>query len=141
MSEIADWRPEIERGHNYEMNRIHNCKNPGQGSHKKVVCCCTAGLLRSPTAAYVLGNAPYNYNTRACGLEESFALVPLDKALAYWADEIVVMTKQHKAVARMYLEEWGLERPIICLNISDDYGFKDPDLVQLIKDRWDSACI
>ena len=50
------------------MNRIANSTNPFQKDYKRVLCVCSAGLLRSPTAAYVLSQAPYNYNTRAAGL-------------------------------------------------------------------------
>ena len=49
------------------MNRLGNSKNPYQGDFKKVLCVCSAGLLRSPTAAWVLSNAPFNFNTREIG--------------------------------------------------------------------------
>ncbi len=35
-------------------NRWGNIDNPYQGSAKKVLCVCSAGMLRSPTAANVL---------------------------------------------------------------------------------------
>ena len=73
-------------------NRLYNCKNPYQGDAKKVLCVCSAGLLRSPTAAVVL-NREYGYNTRACGTEVGHALIPLDETLMHWADEIVVMDR------------------------------------------------
>lgn len=138
MSEISNWRPENERTNDHEMNRIFTSKNGYQGSYKKVLCCCSAGILRSPTAALVLAQNPYGYNTRACGLEESFALIPFDKVLAGWADEIVVMTKQHRAVAKMYLEEWGMEKTIVCLNIQDDFEYRDPQLMELVKVRYNA---
>ena len=48
-------------------NRLHNVRNPNQGPAKRVLCLCSAVLLRSPTVAWVLGKAPYDYNTRAAG--------------------------------------------------------------------------
>lgn len=51
----------------FVMNRIANASNKFQGSYKRVLCVCSAGLLRSPTAALVLSKDPYNFNTRACG--------------------------------------------------------------------------
>ena len=69
-------------------NQIHNVKNEHQGDRKKVLCVCSAGLLRSPTVAHLL-NQKYGYNTRACGTDISYALIPISEALIYWADEIV----------------------------------------------------
>ena len=113
------------------MNRLGNCKNPYQGTFKKVLCVCSAGLLRSPTAAMVLAKAPWNYNTRAAGMEEEFALVPVDKVLLEWADEIVCMTNSHE----VELKELTT-KPIINLNISDNYQYRDPKLVELIKHQY-----
>ena len=56
------------------MNRLANSSNRYQGEYKRVLCVCSAGLLRSPTAALVLSQEPYNFNTRAAGLDEAFAL-------------------------------------------------------------------
>ncbi len=70
------------------MNRLGNCNNSYQGEAKRVLCVCSAGLLRSPTAAFVLSNSPWNYNTRAAGLTPQFALIPVDKVLLTWSQEI-----------------------------------------------------
>lgn len=76
------------------MNRIANSTNQFQGSYKRVLCVCSAGLLRSPTTALVLSQPPYNYNTRAAGLTKEFALVPVDPVLLHWADEVVCMNSE-----------------------------------------------
>lgn len=76
----------------FTMNRLDNARNEFQGEYKRVLCVCSAGLLRSPTTAVVLSSEPYNFNTRAAGLVREFALVPVDKVLLFWADEIVCMT-------------------------------------------------
>lgn len=73
------------------MNRKWNSHNEYQGKHKRVLCVCSAGLLRSPTAAWVLSNPPYNFNTRAAGIDVGHALIPVDDVLIEWADEIVCM--------------------------------------------------
>lgn len=64
--------PETERG--------QIAQNPYQGQYKRVLCVCSGGILRSPTAAWVFSNEPYSFNTRAAGTE-SFALIRLDPAL------------------------------------------------------------
>lgn len=112
-------------------NRLWNCKNPFQNVHKKVLCVCSAGLLRSPTAAVVLSQPPYEFNTRAAGMDADHALIPIDEVLLEWADEVVCMTKDHKkALEKM------TDTPIVCLNIKDSYGYMDDNLVQLIKEAY-----
>ena len=113
-------------------NRIHNSSNPFQGKYKKVLCVCSAGLLRSPTAALVLSQEPYNYNTRAVGLESDFALIPLDRVHLEWADEIVCMTRDQE----QDLLQMKSNKPIKCLGITDSYAYRDPELIELIKEKY-----
>mgnify|MGYP007090120654 CR=1 FL=1 len=48
--------------------------NPYQGTAKRVLCVCSAGVLRSPTLAHLL-NRKYQFNTRAAGLSTEYAVV------------------------------------------------------------------
>lgn len=112
------------------MNRLANCHNKYQGSAKRVLCICSAGLLRSPTAANVL-HKEYGHNTRAAGISIDFALIPVDAVLLAWADEIVVM------------ESWmthnlppEFDKPIICLQIEDNYEFMDEELQRKILTKY-----
>lgn len=113
------------------MNRLANCTNPWQGKFKKVLCVCSAGLLRSPTAALVLSQEPFNFNTRAAGLTKEFALVPVDKVLLAWADEIVCMTEEQAEELRLLLGD--KEKPIVVLNIEDSFAYRDPALIDAIR--------
>lgn len=115
-------------------NRKHNSKNPYQGAAKKVLCVCSAGLLRSPTAAVVL-QREFGYNTRACGIESSFALIPFDEVLAHWADEILVMEKyQVSLVPSSYIHK------VSCLDIRDSYEYMNEDLQKLIITKYKENC-
>lgn len=109
--------------------------NPHQHSHKykRVLCVCSAGVLRSATAAVVLSQDPYNFNTRSAGCH-SYALVPINAALEKWADEIVCMTQDHKSIVSTITK-----KPVICLNIPDNFAYRDPQLIDLIKTRYDAA--
>lgn len=118
------------------MNRLANAKNPFQGRNKKVLCVCSAGLLRSPTAALVLSQPPFDFNTRAAGVETSFALIPVDQVLLYWADEIVCMTREHEKALLVKLAELDIERPVVCLGIPDEFQYRDPELKKLIETRY-----
>jgi predicted protein tyrosine phosphatase len=114
------------------MNRLHNCKNPYQGQAKRVLCVCSAGLLRSPTAANVL-HREYGYNTRACGVHD-YALIMLDEVLLQWADEIVVVDK--------YLVDHIPERfkkIVTALQIPDSYGYMDENLQAIIKEQYENS--
>jgi len=118
------------------MNKLANCHNQYQGNAKKVLCICSAGLLRSPTIAKVLGQAPYNYNTRAAGITKEYALIDVTDVLIEWADEIVVA---EQSVARALLKEFPEVTKYICLDIPDKYGYNDLELVELIKERYNEV--
>lgn len=116
------------------MNRLATCSNRYQGDYKRVLCVCSAGLLRSPTAALVLSQEPYNFNTRAAGLTPEFALVPVDRVLLEWADELVVMTSEQAEEIRPRLES---DKPIVVLGIEDNFRYRDPELIKLIREAYD----
>lgn len=109
------------------LNRLANIKNPYQGNTKKVLCVCSAGLLRSPTAALVLSWDPFNYNTRAAGLSKEYALIYADNVLCEWADEIVAMS------SGQFLDLGEYKNKTINLEISDNYPYRDQELMELIR--------
>lgn len=121
---------------NPELNRLGNAKNPYQTETKKVLCVCSAGLLRSPTAANVL-HAEYGFNTRAAGTSREYALIPVNKVLMYWADEVVCMDYDQEAILQARLEEYELKKkPIIVLDIPDCFEWNHPELQQLILTKY-----
>lgn len=117
-------------------NRLANIGNIYQKlfMYKRVLIVCSAGMLRSPTAAYVLSLEPYNYNTRAAGVSEEYALVVVDEVLVAWADEIVFMQSEHRLQLgdRLNLEK----KDIVVLDIPDDFEYRDPKLMDLIKEKY-----
>lgn len=120
-------------------NRMGNAKNHYQGSAKKVLCVCSAGLLRSPTAAVVLSQEPYNFNTRAAGITNEYALIPVDEALIHWADEIVLMQPEHlHELTRRFVDQ--LEgKDLIVLNIPDSFEYRSPGLIAGIRKSYDAS--
>lgn len=121
-----------------DLNRVHNARNPYQTDAKKVLCVCSAGLLRSPTAANVL-HEKYGYNTRAVGIDSGHALILLDYTLLFWADEIVVMNHEHRRIIKWQYGEEPImkDKPILVLDIPDQFGWNDPKLRQLIAERYE----
>lgn len=114
------------------MNRMANTRNPYQGRWKRVLTVCSAGLLRSPTIAWVLSNEPYNCNVRAAGAVNEYALVPVDEALIAWADEIVCAGSEHgRAICAAF--KVPDDKKVHYLEIPDEYGFRDPALVAIVE--------
>lgn len=115
-------------------NRMANARNHFQGPAKKVLCVCSAGLLRSPTAAYVLATE-FGFNTRAVGLTKEYALIPMDEVLAYWADEIVVMEPWMVDAVKEFVDPYHNPK-VTCLNVPDQYEFMAPELQTFIFDAY-----
>lgn len=111
------------------------CFNHFQGESRKVLCVCSAGCLRSPTAASVL-HTEYGYNTRSAGVEEEYAIVPVTARLLMWADEIVCMESWQAQEVHEMLAKMDIQRYVVCLNIEDDFSYMQPELVDLIKQRY-----
>lgn len=118
------------------MNRLANSHNPYQGSDKKVLCVCSAGLLRSPSMARVLSQAPYNYNTRAVGVSKEYALIPLDEVLITWADEIVFVSNEVYEEALKKFEDRLHPKDVTVLDIPDNFEYMDSILVEIIKEQY-----
>ena len=110
------------------MNALHNCKNPFQGTDKKVLTVCSAGLLRSPTLAWILGQ--HNYNVRACGIHD-YALVPIDSVLVAWADIIIFVHPDIEFAHRMAYKSVK-DKQIFTFNVPDIYEYKEPELVTIL---------
>ena len=111
-------------------NRLHNMKNPNQGTAKKVLCVCSAGLLRSPTLAWILSNDPFNYNTRAAGTASDYALIVLDEVQLQWADAVVFVDEGNYRVACYDHKELIDNMECHVLDIPDIYQFRHPKLVE-----------
>lgn len=123
-------------------NRMNVIYNDYQGKHKKILTVCSAGCLRSPTAAHILAGDPFNFNTRCCGTTVEYAIVPLNGGLVMWADEIVVMDEDQAAIvnsiqSKLYEDYVGfIFRAVHILDIEDNYAYRDPKLVKIMTDKF-----
>ena len=120
-------------------NRLHNISNPNQGNAKKVLCVCSAGLLRSPTVAWILSNDPFNYNTRAVGTSLEYALIQIDDIHIQWADAIVFVEKCHYDWACWDHKELINNMEHHVLTIPDIYRFRHPKLVEIATEQLKEA--
>jgi predicted protein tyrosine phosphatase len=110
--------------------------NSYQGNYKRVLTVCSANMLRSPTIAHVLSAEPYNFNTRSAGTEP-YALIPVTEDLLMWADEVVCADTEHALTVRNKMMDWVIDKPIIDLKIPDIYEYRNPELIELIKERYE----
>lgn len=119
-----------ERIMQYEDGVINN---PYQGKDKKVVFVCSAGILRSATAARIYA---HKYNTRSAGSED-YALIPLTEHLMLWADEVVfVNSYNHQRIVDLIdFKEFSCNVRI--LDIPDQHEHMAPELIQAFKDQYE----
>ena len=110
--------------------RISVARNPYQGNAQRVLCVCSAGILRSPTIAEVLRDE-YGFNCRVAGAEDRYALIKVDDVLMIWAEHIVCATPE--IAKRLEKRFPNHKEKIVAFNIPDQFGFRNPTLVEMIK--------
>ena len=127
-------------------NQLGVLFNAYQGKYKKVLTVCSAGCLRSPTAAHILSSEPWNFNTRCAGVSTEYAIIPVTDALIVWADIILVMDSHQQTLInqmqeRMFrdMDNWSLDyrfKQVINLEIEDEYDYRNPTLVDIMKAKF-----
>ena len=113
-------------------NQLANTSNRWQTDAKRVLTVCSAGLLRSPTAANVL-HKEFGYNTRACGSCLDFALIPMSEVLIYWADQIVFVRISNYWEAKEFFDKRMQGKEIVVLDVPDSHSWNEPELQEAIK--------
>lgn len=121
-------------------NQLANVGNKFQTSTKKVLCCCSAGLLRSPSLANVL-HKEFGFNTRAVGCDKEYALIPISQALIWWADEIVFVNRENfdslNQEEKGEISDVGVK--VTILNIEDDFDWNDNILNRTLLEAYNRA--
>ncbi|QDH23877.1 protein tyrosine phosphatase [Saccharibacillus brassicae] len=94
---------------------------------------CSRNKWRSLTAEHMFNALP-DWDVRSAGTENG-ARVKVTGGHIGWADTIMVMEKRH---TRRLKEKFAAElrgKRLICLDIPDDYGYMDEELIELLKNR------
>lgn len=102
----------------------------------KLLFICSRNQWRSPTAEEIYKNRQ-DLSVRSAGTEPS-ARIKVNLKTIVWADIIFVMEKKHKM---RIIQSFGFEigdRPIVILDIPDDYTFMDPELIEDIQAKVSS---
>lgn len=111
--------------------------NMYQGKDKKLLFVCSAGLLRSATAANLF--AKKGHNTRSCG-SSPYALIPLSANLIAWANQIIFVNQENYLQALKTFEQEDQLKEILqyksqVLNIPDDFAYNDPELIRRLEEQ------
>ena len=116
----------------FELTAPYN--NPYQGKYHRALFVCSAGLLRSATAATI--GTQLGMNTRSCG-SSPYALIPISANLIAWADTIYFVNQDN--YNQVMLDFYGqvgslmqLEVKSVVWDIEDDYEYMHPELVAKI---------
>jgi len=92
---------------------------------------CSKNQWRSSTAELLLKNNLL-HEARSAGTSQK-ARVKINQRLIGWADVIFVMERKHKEIIKQNFPSAINDKPIVVLDIADDYSFGDEELVNLLK--------
>lgn len=98
---------------------------------------CSQNRLRSPTAEHIFADVP-GIVTASAGTNND-AECPLSDELIEWADVVFVMERRHRGKVQNKHRQALREKRLIVLDVPDEFGFMDPDLIRLLQNkmqRW-----
>ena len=118
----------------FELSAPYN--NQFQGVSMRALFVCSAGILRSPTAATVA--AKLGFNARSCGSDIECALVPVSANLIFWATRIYFLNRENYNETLLVFKDQTLtleelQDKAVVWNIEDQFNFMDPVLVAEIE--------
>lgn len=94
---------------------------------EKLLFVCSRNRLRSLTAEKYFEGSPL-YQVRSVGTQPDARIVVTEGHIG-WADTIFCMEKSHLNRLRLKFPEALHGKRVVCLQIPDDYGFMDQDLL------------
>lgn len=99
----------------------------------KLLFVCSQNLLRSPTAEAVFSTYP-GVEALSAGTNHD-ATTPISADLIEWADAVLVMEKHHRNKLTSRFKSAFKTKRLAVLDIPDEYGFMDPELVRILKSK------
>jgi predicted protein tyrosine phosphatase len=106
---------------------------PPAPERERLLFVCTFNLSRSRTAEVLLVGHPL-YDARSAGTHLD-ARVPLTAELVGWADRVLVMESHHADFVRSRFPTLVHGKPMVVLEIPDDYPPMAEDLILLLQER------
>lgn len=99
----------------------------------RILFVCTANRLRSATAETVF-HGVNGVEAIGAGTDKD-APTTVSGDLIEWADVIVVMENMHRNKVSKKFRPLLKDKRLIVLGIPDDYGYMQPELITLLKNR------
>lgn len=99
-------------------------------SPRRILFLCSRHRLRSPTAEQVFRDWP-ELEVDSAGLAPD-ADTPLSAEQVAWAELILVMENAHRQRLQSRFAGALRGKRVVVLGIPDDYGFMQPELVELL---------
>jgi len=96
-----------------------------------VLFVCSRNKWRSPTVEKIYKHS-IEFNVRSAGTEPS-ARIKITAKLIDWADIIFAMEKKHKQRLIKNFPSQTSSKKIIVLDITDEYEYMDPELIDMLK--------
>lgn len=109
--------------------------NSFQGEDKRVLFVCSAGILRSATAARIYA---HKHNTRCAG-SKFYALIPVTEELLLWAQEIVFLNMENEWDIKQKFDLREFDCKIVTLNVEDEYDHMQPELIKLLNEQYEES--
>ena len=104
---------------------------------RRILFVCTVNRMRSATA-YELYKGDPRFEVDSAGTDRT-ANVVLEEWHLEWADAIVVMEKMHRNTIRERFPRLYEKKPIVCLYIEDIYDFMQPELVAILREKFEDV--
>jgi predicted protein tyrosine phosphatase len=112
---------------------------PGnEGAYQRWLFVDDAGLIRSPTAAYLAGKA--DINARAAGAVPQQSLIPLRLQLTNWAQTVVFLDQESYDNTMTLFTPYESDRLSLqaksrILNIPNEFSYRQPELVTMLLEQ------
>lgn len=93
--------------------------------------------MRSATADEIY-DGDERFAVESAGTDKS-ARQYISRDLMEWADAVVVMEKQHRNKIRDRFPDLYAVKPVVCLYIPDNYDFMQPELIELLREKFEDV--
>jgi len=103
----------------------------------KILFVCTVNRMRSATAYEIYKDDP-RFEVDSAGTDRTAKSV-LEEWHLEWADAIVVMEKYHRNKIRERFPTRYEKKPIVCLYIEDIYDYMQPELIAILKEKFEDV--
>ena len=90
---------------------------------------CSKNQWRSPTAEFLFKGHQLHH-ARSAGTSDK-ARIKLNQKLVEWADVLFVMEYKHRDIIKQKFD--ARHKPVVVLNIADEYQFNDPELIVILQ--------